>query len=88
MSLILIILCGCIIFALVRSSEGCKKCCGSCTRPKIPSCPDLPNPSQANALYFPKEGTKMCTAVSKSQCKGKFYTNKNECESCCKSFFK
>uniref|UniRef100_A0A224YIG5 Pancreatic trypsin inhibitor n=1 Tax=Rhipicephalus zambeziensis TaxID=60191 RepID=A0A224YIG5_9ACAR len=89
MSLTFLILWGCIISALVWPSHGCKKCCGSCTRPKRPACPDIQEGrSGSNKRYFPNTDKKRCTAASSQNCKGKFYSSEHECKSCCQSFLK
>uniref|UniRef100_A0A131YQP7 Pancreatic trypsin inhibitor n=1 Tax=Rhipicephalus appendiculatus TaxID=34631 RepID=A0A131YQP7_RHIAP len=86
MSLTFLVLCGCIISALLRPSQGCKNCCGSCTRPKTPACPNLTNGQSSKARYFPQTGSSECVAASSDHCKGKFYDKAEECKRCCKSY--
>uniref|UniRef100_L7M9Z8 Putative secreted peptide n=1 Tax=Rhipicephalus pulchellus TaxID=72859 RepID=L7M9Z8_RHIPC len=81
MSLTYLLLWGCIISALLRPSEECSGCCGSCTKPNSPACN---KPAKGNKkLYFPEGGE--CKETSPEGCKGKFYMKKEDCKSCCRT---
>uniref|UniRef100_A0A023G052 Putative secreted protein n=1 Tax=Amblyomma triste TaxID=251400 RepID=A0A023G052_AMBTT len=82
MNLITITLSGCILFALVHPMGTCRSCCGSCTKPM---CMDKDTADGNSNRYFPIKG-KCEVRSSTRHCKGKFYTEKKECENCCKSF--
>uniref|UniRef100_A0A023G1I9 Putative secreted protein n=1 Tax=Amblyomma triste TaxID=251400 RepID=A0A023G1I9_AMBTT len=82
MNLITITLSGCILFALVHPMGTCKSCCGSCTKP---TCMDKKTVDGNSKSYFPNNGN--CEVRSSTtRCKGKFYSGKEECKNCCKSF--
>uniref|UniRef100_L7MCF5 Putative secreted peptide n=1 Tax=Rhipicephalus pulchellus TaxID=72859 RepID=L7MCF5_RHIPC len=87
MSLTYLLLWGCIISALLQPSQGCKNCCGSCTRPQPPSCRNWKEHPRGKQLYFPDKAQDNCVAASSDQCKGKFYDKQHECRRCCQSYF-
>uniref|UniRef100_A0A6G5A1V2 Putative kunitz n=1 Tax=Rhipicephalus microplus TaxID=6941 RepID=A0A6G5A1V2_RHIMP len=68
MSVTFLLLWGCIMSALLRTSQGCKKCCASCTRPRPPACQPSPT-AKGKALFFPDQQKKPVPELLRSAAK-------------------
>uniref|UniRef100_A0A0C9SEJ9 Putative secreted protein n=1 Tax=Amblyomma americanum TaxID=6943 RepID=A0A0C9SEJ9_AMBAM len=83
MNVVGVIMFGSIFLAFIRPLQGCKRCCGVCSKPGCPQGPQVPG-YQPTTFYVPMD--RQCQKMTFPKvCKGKYYTSKDDCLKCCQS---